>query len=196
MVGGERHPAIGRRIGLRGFVVREAEVERRAADDLPAGGFDSFLAPRLPPAHLDRIGQARRLDRLDPAAEQGAEHAVDQPPRAAVDQRQSGGDDRMVGGLQPDLLRQREAKHHACLGIVGQALPGGAVDQRVEVGQPAKRLAADRHREAVVGARQPADALGGGFERPSAAQHRVEHDQRRAARGDAVTAWHRRRPSS
>ena len=72
---------------------------------------------------------------------------MDQPPRSAIDQRQSGRDDRMVGRVQPDLLRKREPQHHARLLIVGQALARRAVDQRIEIGQPPQGLAGDRDRE-------------------------------------------------
>ena len=82
----ERH-AFGK-VGA-GRVVGEAEVERRAVGDGAAGGLDDLLAPGRAPALLDRLGQARRVDWRDALAQQGAEHAMDQPPRPAVDQRQA-----------------------------------------------------------------------------------------------------------
>ena len=140
----ERHAAVRGRIGLRLGIVGEAQVERRALGDLAARGFDDLLAPGRAPsaARPLRAGAAPRCGGR-PRAEQRAEHAVDQPARAAVDQRQSGRDQRMVGRAEADLLREREAQHHPRLAIVGQALAGRAVDQRVEVGQAAQRLAGD-----------------------------------------------------
>ena len=114
-----------------------------------------------------------------------------QPPRAAVDQRQRGRDQRMVRRAEPDLLRERQPQHHPRLAVVGQALARGAVDQRVEIGQPAQRLAGDRDGQRMIGRRQVADRPARRVERLAAAQHGIEHLQRRAARADAFNAWHK-----
>ncbi len=129
----------------------EAEVEWRAADDRAAGGVDDFLTPGRRPALLHRFRQGALVSLGERAAQQGAENPVNQPARTTLDQRQGGRDQRVVGDLERDPLRQREAEHHPRLGIVGQRLPGGAVDQAVEQGQAAQRLAGDRQGKALVG---------------------------------------------
>ncbi len=108
-----------------------------------------------------------------------------QPPGTAIDQGQRGGDHRVVGRAEPDPLRQREADDHARLRIVGQALPRGAVDQRIEVGDPAQCLARYGDGEPVVGRCEVAGGGAGGIERPALAKHGIEHLQRGAARADA-----------
>ena len=76
--------------------------------------------------------------------------------------------------------------------IVGQALARRAVDQRVEVGQAAQRLAGDGDGERAVGrrqvARRPTQRLSSVW---PAAQHRIEHLQRRSARAAGLQrlAW-------
>ena len=90
----ERDPAVLCRIGLGVGIVGKTEVERRPLRDLAARGLNRLVAPRRAPALFDRFGQMRCLDRRHAAAQQGAEHAMDQPPRPAVDQRQCGRDQR------------------------------------------------------------------------------------------------------
>ena len=183
----ERDAAVLGRIGLRFRIVGEAEVERRALGDLAARRRDDLLAPRGAPALLDRSGRRGASIAGTPAPEQGAEHAVDQPARAAVDQRQGGRDQRMVGRAEPDLLRQREPQHHPRLAVVGQALAGRAVDQRVEVGQAAQRLAGDRQRERLVGGRQACAA---------AAAASSVCPRRSTASSICSAAWRAPRPST
>ncbi len=118
-----------------------------------------------------------------------------QPPGPAIDQRQRRRDQRMVRGPEANLLREGQPKNHPRLAIVGQSLAGRAVDQRVEIRQPAQRFAGDRHREPMVLRRQVADRAAGGVERLTAPQHRVEHLQRRTARTNTLVlgsfnAWH------
>ncbi len=143
-------------------------------------------APTGQPALLDLGGEIGRIHDREAAAQQGSEHAMDQPARTAVDQRQRGRHDRMVGRAEPDLLRQREPQHHPRLGVVGQVEPGGGVDQHVEVGQAAQRFTDDRRRQRGVGRRQVARGMGGVVHRQSAAKHRIEHGQRGAAGGNTV----------
>ncbi len=73
-------------IGLSSRFIGKAEIERRAMGDLPASGFHHRLAPCRTPALLHGFGQARRIEWRQAAPKQGAEDAVDQPARAAVDQ--------------------------------------------------------------------------------------------------------------
>ena len=113
-----------------------------------------------------------------------------QPPRAAVDQRQCGRDQRVVGRLETNLLREREPQHHASLRIVWQPLPRGAVDQRVEIGQAAQGLPGDRQRECAIGRRQVARGGECALQRLSTPKHRVQHLQRGLARANALNAWH------
>ena len=110
---------------------------------------------------------------------------MDQLARPALDQRQGGRDQRMVGGVEADLLRQREAQHHPRLGVVGQRQPRRAVDQRIDVGQAAQRLADDRARQRGIGGGQVARVLRGIVHRLATPQDRIEHLERRVARGHA-----------
>ena len=81
---------------------------------------------------------------------------MNQPARAAVDQRQCGRNQGMIGSAETDLLREREAEDHARFRIVGQALARGAVDERVEIGQAPQRLAGDGTSESAVRGRKVA----------------------------------------
>ena len=110
---------------------------------------------------------------------------MNQAARPAGNQRQSGRDERVVGRVEADFLGEREAQHHPRLGIVRQWALGRAVDQIVEVGQAAEDFAGDRQRQRLVVRRQARTARGSGVERHPGAQHRVEHVQRRLARGEA-----------
>ena len=93
----------------------------------------------------------------------------------------------MVRRRHRQRLDERDAQREARLGVVGQALPGGAVDQGVEIGQTAQRLGGDGVGEgAVVGAVELARRrVQRGFERQALAQHRVEQAQGGAARSRA-----------
>ena len=84
----------------------------------------------------------------------------------------------MIRRAEADLLREREPKDHPRLAVVGQALPRGAVDQRVEVGKTAQRFAGDgdRERHGRAAARLRIGAARS-VERLSAPQHGVEHLQ-------------------
>lgn len=86
--------------------------------------------------------------------------------------------------VELQCLDERDPQRGAGLGIVGEALARGAVDQRVEVRQAPQRLGRDRMGEGTV-LRLVEVARGGverGFERQPLAQDRVEQTQRRAAR--------------
>ena len=167
------------------LVAREAQVERGTGDDrAPRRGGDLW-PPRPRPALEHRAGQQGQFERGDSLAQEGAQHAVDQLARPALDQRQGGRDQRVVGGAQPNLLRQRQAQHHSRLGVVGQRQPRRAVDQRVDVGQPAQRLADDRARQRGIGGGQVACVLRGIVHRLATPQDRIEHLECRDARGHA-----------
>ena len=149
---------LGRRAGRR-----EGDVERRRHRHRLAGGLDDVAAPGLLPARDHRAGQSGNFGQLDALPHQGAEHAVDELARAAVDQRQNGRDRGVLRRAHRQRLDQRDAQGEARLGVVGQGLLGRAVDQGVEIGEPAQRLGRDRVREgAVVG---PVEVARGGVER-------------------------------
>ena len=44
---------------------------------------------------------------------------MDQPARAAVDQRESGRHDRVIGRVQANFLGKRQSQHHSRLAVVG-----------------------------------------------------------------------------
>jgi len=117
---------------------------------------------------------------------------VDEAPRAAVDEGQRSRDQRVIRCAEPDLLGECEAKHHPRLAVVGQAVSHRAIDQGVEVGHPAQRLAGNRDRQPMVAWREAADRRAGGVERLPAPQDRIKHLQRRTARAEALSAWHDR----
>ena len=68
---------------------------------------------------------------------------MDQPARATVYQREGCRHEGVVGGFQAHLLREGQSQDHPRLGIIGEALTRGAVDQQIEIGKPAKGLAGD-----------------------------------------------------
>jgi hypothetical protein len=100
---------------------------------------------------------------------------------------------------QSERLDQGDAKRGARLGIVGQALAGGPVDQGVEIGEPAKRLGGNGEGEsAVVGAVEAArGAVEGGFERQPLAEDGIEQAEGGPARAGAgwIGAAQRRGPN-
>ena len=82
--------------------------------------------------------------------------------RPPVEQGQDRGDRRMGRSAERQGLDQGDAQGEARLGVFGQPLGGGAVDQEVEIDQPAERLGRDRMGEGpIVGA---VEAAGGGGE--------------------------------
>ena len=80
--------------------------------DHSPGGFDRLVAPGPLPALLDGIGEAWRFHRRKPFAQQRTENSVDQPARAAVDQRQRRGHRGVIGRAEADLLGQCQPDHH------------------------------------------------------------------------------------
>ena len=111
---------------------------------------------------------------------------MDQLARAAVDQRQGGGDGGMGGRAEREDLDEGDAQHHARLGIMGQRLAGGGVDQRVEIREVTERFGGGGVDQGAVGRGQ---ALGGAvqreFQRIAPAQYGIEQAQGRAAGGEA-----------
>jgi hypothetical protein len=168
--------------------IAQGQVEWRRRSEA-GGDCLGLLAPAL--HHYGGQGRDRRqLHRL---LGQRRKHPVRQSARPAGQQRQSGGDNRMRRGLEPQPARQHQPQHRARLGIGGQRQAGGAVDQRVEIDQPAQRLASQRPRQGLVGL--AANPLQGRvprlFERLAAPQHGIEQVQRSLARGKAgnVHGW-------
>ena len=109
-----------------------------------------------------------------------------QPSRPPGQQRQPGGDHRMRRRLQPQPSGQHQPQHGAGLGVIGQNGAGSAVDQRVEIHQPAQHLTRQRPRQPAIGRRQAlTGGMGGIVERFAPAQHGIDHAQRGAAGGKA-----------
>jgi hypothetical protein len=165
---------------LRLFIIGEAEVERRAHRDLTSGGLDHGLSPGRAPALLD-LGQEVRSARRHSASEQGPKNAVHQPSRSPVNERQSSRDERVVGRAQADLLSEREAQNHPRLAVVGQPLPGRAVDQRIEIRHAAQHFPGNRECKPLIGWREAADPASG-IESLAASKDGIEDLKRRAAR--------------
>ena len=132
------------------------------------------------PALFDLGRKPGRVHCRHAAPEQRSENPVDEPPWAAVDERQGGRDEGVVGSPEAHFLRERQSEHHPRLAVVGQALARGAVDQCVQVRQAPERFPRDGDGEAVVGGGKVADRISGGLERKAVTEHRVEHLQGRA----------------
>jgi hypothetical protein len=162
-------------------IVREAEIEGRAMCDRPASRRHDVITPSLSPSLFDVVRQAGRVDRRQSFSEQGSKHPVNQPPRAAVNQWEGGCHDCMIGRLQANFLRQREAQHHSRLAVIRERLPCRTVDQPVEIGQTAQRFASDGAGECRVGRRKPSGDLRGIVHRLSAAQDSIQYAKCRLA---------------
>ena len=93
----------------------------------------------------------------------------------------------MRRGCEPQPAGQHQPQHRARLGVIGQVLAGGAIDQRVEIGQPAQRLGCQGAGERAVGI--AADALQRGrprlLERLAPAEHGIAQAQRSFAGGES-----------
>ena len=178
----ERGAAMFSSVSLRLCIVGKGQVERRPLAICRRAACMTSSPQAARHRSSTSAGRPGASYRLNALAQQCAEHPVNQPPRAAVDQRQRGRDQCMVRRAEADLLRERETDHHPRLAVVGQSLARGAVDQRVEVRQPAQRLARDRYREATIRRRQVTDRAGCTFQRLPPAQYRIEDLQCRTAR--------------
>lgn len=105
----------------------------------------------------------------------------------------------MRGSSHRQRLDERDPKHEARLGIVGEPLAGGSVDEGVEIRQAAKRFGGDGVGEAAIVA--PLEFTRSGverrFQRKAFAQDRIEQAKRRPPGAGArrVGAAQRRRPS-
>ena len=73
-----------------------------------------------------------------------------QPSWSARQQRKPGRNHRMGRRPQSKPLRQHQPQDLTRLGIFGQGLARGAVDQRVEIDKPAQGFARDRAGERLV----------------------------------------------
>ena len=109
---------------------------------------------------------------------------MDEAARAAIDQRERGRDRSVGRGPHAQCLNERDPQREARLGIVGEALARGAVDQVIEIGQATQRLGRDRMGEGAIlrlveVARRGIERR---FERKPLAQDRIEQAQRRPAR--------------
>ena len=91
----------------------------------------------------------------------------------------------MGRGSEPKRLREHQPQHRARLGIGGQRLCGRAVDQRIEIVQPAQALAGDGDGKPAVLTGQPAHRPTRLLQRLAPPQHRIEQTQRRRSRGHA-----------
>jgi len=65
---------------------------------------------------------------------------MDQFTWAPLDERERGGHERVLRGVERNLLRKRQAEHHPRLAVVRKAMARRAVDQRIQIGDAAKRL--------------------------------------------------------
>ena len=169
----------------RGHVAgAQRQVERRWCGKGAGCRLDRRLAPCRTPAGGGVAGQRRPLRQCRAATRHRAEHAMDQTLRPAIDQRQHRRDRRMGRCAERQRLHQRDPEREARLGVVGQALAGLRVDQRVEIGQPPQRLGRDRMCQAAVGTMYRARRCRQRrLQCLAPAQHRIEQPQRRAARG-------------
>ena len=188
----ERHAAVLGRKGLRFRVVGEAEIERRALGDLPPRGRNHVLAPGRAPALLDRLRQG--AERRSAAGRAEAMCRARHAPAAAGRRRPAASavaTSGVIGRAEADLLREREAQHHARLAEssgsrwrVALSISASRSGRRRSVSPAiAKASARSRRRQVARGGQRA-------FERLAAAKHRIEHLQRRAARADAFSAWH------
>ena len=156
-------------VGCRG--IAQGQVERRRLSQR-GGDRGRMLAPAR--RHCRR--QRRRCGQGRTALDQCREHPVRQPPRAAAEQRQPGGDHRMGRRVQPQHLRQHQPQHRARLGIVGQHL---AVAQSISASRSTSQRSVS---PAIAGASARslgiADALARGvcgpLERLAPPQHGIE----------------------
>jgi hypothetical protein len=161
---------------LRRLVAGEDEIDRRRHGHRPRGFSRDGAAPGDLPAFRDRGRQRRDLRKRRIAPHQRAEHAMHQPARAAIHQRQDSGDRRMVRRRHGERLDHSDAQREAGLGVVRKPLGGGGVDQRVEVGQAAQRFRRDRVSEGLVvrPLEVPRRNVQRRLQRQSLAQNRVE----------------------
>ena len=93
-------------------------------------------------------------------------------------------------------MSEHHAQNHPHLGIVGQRLFRGAVDQPVEIDHPAQDLGGNRAGESLVFelAHVLGRAVEGDVERFTAAQDCIEQAQRSAASMDTLEFSHWPRP--
>ena len=173
-----------REFGLGG-VIGKAEVEQGAVGDGAPRRQHHFFPPSSTPSLFDVRREARCVERGQAFAEQCAKHPMHQPPGPSVDQRQRGGDQRMIRRSKADLLGKCHAQHGPRLGIVGQPLTGRAVDQRIEIRQAAERFAGDGAGQRRISWREFARNLRSIVHRLPAAEHGIENAQRSAPGGKA-----------
>jgi len=192
----QRHPAHRNAAGFGFGSVFQRQIEFGREGETGGDGGGAFRTP----TGDDRFGQGGRIGqhahtRLHPPGlHHRGEHAMRQAARTACQQRQAGGDHRVRRGVQSQRLRQHDPQHHPRLGVIGQALFGDAVDQRINVSQPAQRLARNRTGERAVGRganRAERRALGD-FQRLPPAQNRIKQTKRSAAHGKSGGGWHGR----
>ena len=119
------------------------QVDRRRRDGEARGRGRDLLAPGGAPARSDRAraGSAPGA----PAPTCASACRTRRGPAGAGRRRPAAARSRWrhAAAFQRQRLDERDAEREAGLGVVGQALLGGAVDQRVEIGQAAQRLGGD-----------------------------------------------------
>lgn len=186
MAGRELNSVLPRSEALSLLRICKAQVERRALDDRTTRRGDGLLSPRSGPPLLD-LRRKPCLDcKGDALAEQCPEHAMHQPAGTTIDQRKSGGDQRVIWDLQGDLLRQRKTQDHPRLGIVRKPLPRRTIDQLVEVGEAPQCLSRYSERQRLV---VRDDFLGRGIQRLAPPEHRIQEPKRGAPGAEAFHAW-------
>ena len=140
MIGREGEAAMSTGVGLRLPIIGKGEIEKRPFRDLSARGLHRIVPPGSAPAVFNLRRKLRGIAHCHAAPQQRPEYSVHQSPRPAIHQRQGGRDQCMIRRAKADLLREREPQDHPSLAVVGQPLPRGAVDPRVEVGKTAQAL--------------------------------------------------------
>jgi hypothetical protein len=109
-----------------------------------------------------------------------------QPARPAFHQRQRGGHHGVRRGFQLQPAGQRNAQGMAGAGIAGQWPRRGAVNQGIQIGQPAQHGERQQPRQpAILRQRQFIQMAGGRIERRTAIEHGLTDLQRGAAGGNA-----------
>jgi hypothetical protein len=158
-----------------GIVTSEAQVQGRAMRDGPTSRRHDVISPGLPPAPFHLFRKPWRIYCRQSLSKQGAEHPMDQPARAAVDQRESGRHYRVIGRVQANFLRKRKSQHHSRLAVVGKPLPRRTVNQLVEIGKASQRFTDNSARKRCVGRGQFSGSLRGIVHCLAASEDSVQH---------------------
>jgi hypothetical protein len=75
---------------------------------------------------------------------------MNQPSRAAINERERRCDQRMFRRSQSDFLGKRKPQHHSSLAVIRQAPFGRTVNEGIKIGEPPKRLARNRNGKRMI----------------------------------------------